>query len=148
MAAQVGKLHSEDQASFSGIDAKIMLGGDGPLTVLEMTVAPERGAPAHTSNSEDKIFVVKDGRLTFLVGKDRIVAGCCDTVSVPRGVIHSFTAMDGKDARMTLVSAPARHDRFFKAMGNLAEPHDQSEVQAICEKFDQSIVGPVVTAKS
>ena len=144
MEAKAGKLQGDDRASFSGIDAEILLGGDSPLTVLEMRVEPGLGAPAHMSNSEDKIFVVKEGRLTFLVGEDQVVADCCDTIFIPRGVVHSFTAMDGKDARMTLVSNPARHDRFFKAMGDLSEPHEPSEVQAICERFDQAIVGPVV----
>ncbi|SMF56254.1 hypothetical protein SAMN02982989_0146 [Xaviernesmea oryzae] len=47
---------------------------------------------------------------------------------------------------MTLVSTPARHDRFFQTMDALPVPHDLNDVQAVCETFGQAIVGLVVTS--
>jgi len=46
---------------------------------------------------------------------------------------------------MTLISTPARHDRFFEAMDALPVPHEPEQVQAVCERFGQAIVGPLVT---
>jgi quercetin dioxygenase-like cupin family protein len=143
---QGGKLEHEQTASFSGITADILLGGEqAPMTVMAMSIAPHQGAPAHISTSEDKIFQITDGRLIFLVGDQRLHVSAGDTVFVPRGVVHSFSPLDDSRAQMQLVSTPARHDRFFLAMNELPLPHDPGDVQRVCSAFEQVIVGPVVS---
>lgn len=140
-----GRLCVEATANFAGITAEILLGGEqAPMTVMAMSVEPGQGAPAHISFSEDKVFVVVEGRLVFLVGEDIFVASPGDHVLVSRGVTHSFSALGEAPARMTLVSNPARHDRFFRAMGDLAVPHNAEDVERVCRRFEQAIVGPVV----
>lgn len=64
-------------------------------------------------------------------------------MSLSKGQIHSFVAQAGP-ARMTLVSSPAHHDRFFRAFGALPVPHDPGQVEAVCRACDQQIVGLVV----
>ncbi|WP_183030098.1 cupin domain-containing protein [Altericroceibacterium spongiae] len=139
-----GLLATCGTADFSGIHAEILLGGEAaPLTAMALTVAPALGAPAHISFTEDKLFTVTRGHLLFLVGNDRFLAECGASVFVPQGDVHSFSALDGS-ACMMLVATPARHDRFFQAMGSLPLPHRPEEVQAVCERYEQAIVGPVV----
>lgn len=141
-----GKLTAGKSATFSGIRADILMGGEtAPMTVMAMTVAPDQGAPDHISHKEDKVFQIMEGHLIFSVGRDKVKASPGERIFVSRGVAHSFSALNGEEALMTLVSIPAKHDRFFAAMGALKVPHDMSEVQAVCDRFDQSIVGPVVT---
>ncbi|MEP0520147.1 MAG: cupin domain-containing protein [Hyphomicrobiales bacterium] len=141
-----GKLVSLGSAAFSGISVEILLGGeDGPLTVLDMTIAPGSGAPEHISFGEDKVFQILEGRLVFLIDLEKITLKAGECVFVARGITHSFAALDGALARMTLISTPARHDRFFQAMGELSVPHRMNDVQSICSDFEQAIVGPVVT---
>lgn len=53
-------------------------------------------------------------------------------------------ALGESSAKMTQVSAPANHERFFLALFDLSVPHDPAEVEPVCKKFDQAIVGPVV----
>lgn len=140
-----GKLVAGKSAIFSGIHADILMGGESaPMTVMAMTVAPEQGAPDHISHGEDKIFQVMEGHLLFSVGKDKLEASAGERIFVGRGVAHSFSALYDEPAVMTLVSTPALHDRFFAAMDALPVPHDMSEVQAVCARFNQSIIGPVV----
>ncbi len=144
--AAAGRLSVNAVASFAGITAEILLGGDqAPMTVMSMTITPGQGAPAHISFSEDKVFVIIDGRLAFLVNEDRFTASAGEHIFVARGVTHSFSALDGIPARMTLVATPARHDRFFLAMSDLPMPHNPDAVQRVCAQFDQAITGPVVT---
>lgn len=144
-AVPSGKLTSEKSAVFSGIQADILMGGEAaPMTVMSMTIAPEQGAPDHISHGEDKVFQIMEGNLIFSVGTDKIKALQGECIFVGRGIAHSFSALNGEPALMTLISTPAKHDRFFVAMGALSLPHDMSQVQAVCEQFDQSIVGPVV----
>lgn len=143
---RAGKLVADGSATFSGIDATILMGGpDAVFTVMEMTVAPGEGSPRHISVDEDKVFLVRSGELAFLVGEDVFHAESGETVSVPRGLQHSFRAMRGP-ASMTLVATPARHDRFFRSMDALPLPHDGKDVQAVCREFGQIITGPVVEA--
>lgn len=141
-----GALSPVGKTRFSGIDADILLGGDkAPFTVMEMTVAPGMGAPAHISFHEDKVFHVTEGSLLFLVGEDRLTAESAAHVYVAKGVTHSFSALGDNPARMTLVSTPAHHERFFQALSALAVPHDPQEVATVCAALDQAVVGPVVS---
>lgn len=141
-----GALPPVSKASFSGIDANILLGGDiAPFTVMDMTVAPGMGAPAHVSFHEEKVFHVAEGSFLFLVGEDRITVESGEHVYVAQGVPHGFSALGETPARMTLVSTPAHHERFFQALSELTVPHDPQEVAAVCAAFDQALVGPVVT---
>ena len=87
-----------------------------------------------------------EGAFLFLVGEDRITVEAGEHVYVAQGVPHGFSAIGEGPARMTLVSTPARHERFFQALSELTVPHDPQEVEAVCAAFDQAIVGPVVTS--
>ncbi len=133
------------RAAFAGIEADILVGGENsPMTAMNLTVRPNTGAPAHISHSEDKFFLVTEGRLVFLVGDDRVEVNSGESISVGQGVVHSFTPLDESVAKMTLVSTPGRHDLFFQAMGSLSTPHIMEEVQTVCQQFGQTIVGPVI----
>lgn len=139
-----GRLSNRGTATFSGIRANIMLGGpDAPMTAIRMRVAENCGAPTHVSAKEDKFFAVTGGRVVFLIGEELIDAIPGDYLFVPKGVPHSFRA-DGGTAFVTLVASPAGHDQFFEAMGALPEPHEPTDVAAICARFGQQITGPVV----
>jgi quercetin dioxygenase-like cupin family protein len=137
------KLKATAQTCFSGITADILLGGEAPMTVMNMAVEPNLGAPAHISFEEDKVFVVTQGRFEFLLGDARIWVEAGDRVFVPKGAIHSFRA-DRGTAYMTLVSTPARHDRFFHAINALPEPRTPEDVAAVCTQFAQQMRGPIV----
>lgn len=142
-----GLLSSLGTAQFSGITATILMGGDGlPFSVIEMVVDPGMGAPAHISLREDKVFHVSKERFLFLIGETQVEASEGDHLFVGKGQVHSFSAQSGKPARMTLVSTPAHHDRFFRALSALPTPHDPQDVQAVCVDCHQQIVGPIVQA--
>ncbi|WP_068087788.1 cupin domain-containing protein [Novosphingobium rosa] len=143
-----GKLAASATATFSGIEASILLGGEGaPMTVMAMQVSPDQGAPAHISFEEDKLFLITEGQFEFLIGDDRLSASAGDHVFVGRGIVHGFVALAAAPARMTLMSTPARHDRFFMAMGQLPVPHDRDQVEDICHQYRQAIVGPVISVE-
>lgn len=140
-----GRLTSLGIAQFSGIEATILLGSDGAaFTVMEMVVAPGMGAPAHISCLEDKIFHISQGPFLFLIGETHIEATDGDHLFVAKGQVHSFCAHGDTAARMTLISTPAHHDRFFRALSALPIPHDPQDVEAVCIDCDQQIVGPIV----
>lgn len=136
---------SADVVSFANMDVRLLAGVHDrdarDLTLMDMTVNSQGGAPMHRSLDEEKTFVITHGRLRFTVGDTTrdVVAG--DTVNVAKGDVHGFVNEQDMSARMLLVSTPARHDAFFRAMAALPVPHDPQAVREVCETFRQEIVG-------
>ena len=134
-----------EQTDFAGISAKIINPGTSPFTILDMRVKPGFGAPAHVSASEDKLFIVLEGTLKYLVGDRTEVVESGARVQVPKGVVHGFTNVGPVDARHILVSTPRRHEEFFRDLHNIPEPREQHMdlLAGIAARHDQTIVGPL-----
>ena len=134
-----------EQTDFAGISAKIINPGTSPFTVLDMRVKPGFGAPAHVSASEDKLFIVLEGTLKYLIGEKTEVVEPGARVQVPKGIVHGFTNVGPVDARHILVSTPRRHEEFFRDLNNIPEPREQHMdlLAGIAERHDQAIVGPL-----
>jgi quercetin dioxygenase-like cupin family protein len=134
-----------EQTDFAGIKARIINPATSPFTVLDMTIRPGMGAPAHISFTEDKLFLVLEGRLKYLLSGVTQVAGPGARVIVPRGMVHGFTNVGPDDARHILVSTPRRHEEFFRDMHNIPAPREEHmhELPEIAARNDQEIVGPL-----
>lgn len=65
---------------------------NGGLTVVEVTMGPERMTPLHVHHREEETFLVLEGQLTFHIGEEEIAAGPGDLVVGPRGLPHRFRA--------------------------------------------------------
>jgi quercetin dioxygenase-like cupin family protein len=134
-----------EATEFAGITARIINPYPSPFTILDMTIKPGLGAPAHISSTEDKLFMVIEGQLKYLIGDKTEIVGPGARVIVPRGVIHGFTNVGTADARHILVSTPRRHEEFFRDMHKIPEPREQhmDQLSAIAQRNDQAIVGPL-----
>jgi quercetin dioxygenase-like cupin family protein len=134
-----------EQTEFAGISAKIISPGTGPFTILDMKIKPGFGAPAHISSTEDKLFIVLEGTLKYLVGDNSEVVETGARVQVPKGMVHGFTNVGSGDARHILVSTPRRHEEFFRDLHNIPEPREQNMhlLPGIAERNGQTIVGPL-----
>jgi quercetin dioxygenase-like cupin family protein len=88
------------------------------------TIKPGFGAPAHISDGEDKLFMVMEGHVKYLVGDHTEVAAPGARVLVPKGVVHGFTNVGAADARHILISSPRRHEEFFRDLHN-PDPREQ-----------------------
>jgi quercetin dioxygenase-like cupin family protein len=134
-----------EQTEFAGISAKIISPGTSPFTILDMKIKPGFGAPAHISATEDKLFIVLEGTLKYLVGDNTEVVETGARVQVPKGMVHGFTNVGSGDARHILVSTPRRHEEFFRDLHNIPEPREQNMhlLPGIAERNGQTIVGPL-----
>ena len=134
-----------ETTEFAGISAKIINPYPSPFTVLDMTVTPGFGAPAHISWTEDKLFIVIEGQIKYLIGDNTETVGPGARVTIPRGVIHGFTNVGVDNARHILVSTPRRHEEFFRDLHNIPEPREQhmDQLPSIAQRHDQAIVGPL-----
>jgi quercetin dioxygenase-like cupin family protein len=133
------------QYSFSGLLCRPLIsGGDssGAFTLVEMRIQPGRGAPPHISAPEDKGFYVVAGTFSVLVGEETRAARAGDAFFVPRGTIHSFTNVGQAEGTVLLAAAPAGHERFFRDLSLLPEPHALADVLAVCRQHGQELVTP------
>ena len=91
-----------EQTDFAGISAKIINPGKSPFTILDMKIKPGFCAPAHISASEDKLFIVLEGTLKYLIGDRTEVVEPGARVQVPRGSCMAL-----------LMSVPLTHAIFL-----------------------------------
>src|SRR6201993_1884181 len=111
-----------ETTEFAGITTKIINPYPNPFTMLDMTIKPGFGAPAHISATEDKTFVVIEGQMKYLIGEATQVVEPGARVLIPRGTVHGFSNVSAGDARQILVSTPRRHEEFFRDLHDIPDP--------------------------
>jgi len=95
---------------------------NGAYFAMLAIVPPRGGPPPHIHRREDETFYVLEGRPTFRLGSDRIVAGPGDFLNIPRNAVHCFTNLSDEPCRMILTFAPAGIEKFFEE--TLERAHD------------------------
>lgn len=78
----------------------------GGLTVVEVTIGPDRMVPLHVHHREEESFLVLEGQLTFYIGEEQIQAGPGDFVVGPRELPHRFAA-GPEGARVLFLLTPS-----------------------------------------
>jgi quercetin dioxygenase-like cupin family protein len=132
-----------ETTEFAGITTRIINPFPSPFTMLDMTIKPGFGAPAHISTTEDKIFILIEGRVKYRIGDRTEVVEQGARVQIPRGTVHGFTNVGSGAARQILVSTPRRHEEFFRDLHNIPDPREahMSLLPGIAARHDQVIVG-------
>lgn len=75
---------------------------------LEYTTQKGEEPPPHTHPSEDEMFYVLEGSLTFHCGDASFEAGPGGFVFLPHGMKHSYTIHSAGPVRLIAVTAPVR----------------------------------------
>ncbi len=63
--------------------------------------------PGHTHNTEDEVFYVLKGALTFRCGNDECDVDEGGFIFLPNGIEHGYKIRGGKPVRLLVVTAPA-----------------------------------------
>lgn len=85
------------------------LGRGRRLAVVEYRTSEDEW-PGHTHNTEDEIFIVMKGSLTFGCGDETFDVDDGGFVFLPRGIKHGYKIRDGKEAHLMVVTSPAQED--------------------------------------
>jgi quercetin dioxygenase-like cupin family protein len=95
---------------------------NGELVEIEVTVQPDGGvAAAHVHPYQSERFEILEGTLEFRHGRDTIVAGPGEVVTVEPGTVHSFRNAGESCARFRCEVRPAlQFERFLETMFALA----------------------------
>ncbi len=96
-----------------GVDFVVKVGelGQGRrLAVVEYSSSPGEEPPDHTHDTEDEMFYVLSGKLTFRCDGDTFELGDGGFVFLPRGLEHGYRIRDGEEAHLLAITAPAPAD--------------------------------------
>jgi len=94
-----------------GIDFIVKAGevreGSG-VAILEYITRMGEEPPSHTHETEDEIFYVLEGAVTFRCGEETFDVNKGGFIFLPRGIEHSYTIHSEDPVRMIVVTAPVR----------------------------------------
>ena len=102
-------------------DARVVPSGRrrvrGPIQRLYLRVAPHSAGPgAHCHETNEELFYVIEGTITFIVGDQRIDALAGSFLRVPAGVTHDFENNTARPAGVFNVFIPGGFEARMPAM--------------------------------
>ena len=110
------------------------------LFVLEHMNLVNGGPPMHKHPYQEEYFYVISGEVRFALGDERLVLKAGDSVLGPRGIPHTFAAVEGKPGHMLIAFSPAgKMEDFLRAT---AVPNPPKQDAAFWKSFDIELVGP------
>ena len=127
-----------------------MVDVEGRVSLVEAVAFRTTEPPLHVHHNEDEAWYVLEGRITFHVGSDTLVAEAGSFVFGPRGVPHAFT-VDVEPTRVLVLATPGGFEHFAGDLGVAAssdEPPPDAlmptpEVLApIGERYGIEVIGP------
>lgn len=122
--------------------------------LVEAVVPPGLGAPPNHHAGETETFYVIEGEVDFMVDGEPRRVGPGQSVIVPDGAVHAFTAVGERPARLLILNAPGlMHDRFFTGLGQpvpagttepapMAGPPDIAAVAALAAEVGMTLMPP------
>jgi len=121
----------------SGSDTK------GDLAIFEqISLSQGKGTPLHIHNSQDEVFIIREGTYYFQVGEEKCNLTVGDSIFLPRKVAHAWTQVS-EQGKMTVILQPAgKLENFFIIMSQLDHEPSQDEIVKIFADNDMQVVGP------
>ncbi len=117
----------------NGIDFTVKAGELGRgrrLAVIKYTTRRGEEPPDHTHPTEDEIFCVLQGALTFRRGEDAFELDDGGFVFLPCGIPHGYTIRNDSEVRLLVVTAPAREEAIGGWGGFVADIEAIGELRA------------------
>jgi quercetin dioxygenase-like cupin family protein len=96
----------------------------GEDLIINTRVEPGGGPPPHVHPNGEERFRVDEGRVEFLVGRRKVVAGPGEEVVVPRGTRHAFKNVGGTEAVFQAELCPepsGKGEDFFRETAAAAQ---------------------------
>jgi quercetin dioxygenase-like cupin family protein len=116
-----------------GIDFIVRAGERGQgrrVAVVEYTTRRGEEPEDHTHPTEDELFYVLQGALTFRCGDERFAVDDGSLVFLPRGIPHGYTIHGDGDVRLLAITAPAPEAASAGWGGFVADIETEGELGA------------------
>lgn len=134
----LGETHSR---GYSSIQFKVLpRETSNGLFVIEHTKLVKGGPPLHIHPYQEEYFYVMEGEVQFQLGDQRTRLSAGDSILGPRGIPHTFAAVEGKPGRLLIAFSPAgKMEQFLR---DTAIPNPPKEDAAFWRRYDIELVGP------
>ncbi len=125
----------------------VLLGGEqtgGTLMVAFDTTPPGGGPPPHVHGTEDELFLVVEGLISYFVDGQWTEVGAGGAVYLPRGSTHCFRNVGTTPSRQWVLTTPSGFEHFFaRCADEWAKPGgpDMSQIVAIHQEHGIELVG-------
>ena len=141
IAAGQDTLRESHSLGFSSILFKVLpRETNNGLFVIEHMNLVKGGPPLHEHPNQEEYFYVISGEVRFALGDQRVTLRAGDSVLGPRGIPHTFAAVEGKPSHMLIAFTPAgKMEEYFRAT---AIPNPPKQDAAFWRKFDVELLGP------
>jgi quercetin dioxygenase-like cupin family protein len=127
---------------------------NGQLLAFELCLAPGGRVPsAHVHPGQEERFTVLDGHMRFRLGRRAFLVGRGETVTVRRGMAHSFANAGSTPARLRVEVRPAlRMDVLLEVAAALSDERNGMpmglprplDLALFLREFDKEIAVPLV----
>jgi mannose-6-phosphate isomerase-like protein (cupin superfamily) len=112
----------------------------GGLFVIEHINLIQGGPPFHMHPHQEEYFFVIAGEVRFALGDQRLVVKGGESVLGPRGVPHTFAAVEGKPSHMLIAFSPAgKMEQFLR---DTAVPNPPKQDGAFFRRYEMELIGP------
>jgi quercetin dioxygenase-like cupin family protein len=85
----------------------------GKLTLGVSAVPPGDGPPPHTHLAEDELFIIIEGKYSFLTTDRWTEAGPGAVVYLPRGTLHTFRNIGDTPSKHWVLTTPSGFETFY-----------------------------------
>lgn len=110
----------------------------GAYSVIEATVPPKGGPPAHIHGNEDEIFYVVEGEFEIRCGDQTFNATKGALAVLPRGIPHTFRNTGTRDGKLLTTITPGGFEKFFEDVDReiTTIPPDVEKLKAIARRYN------------
>ena len=120
----------------------ILLTGEetgGDYAVIEAIVLPGGGPPYHVHDAQDEAFVVMRGTFEFALAGRTVRVPPGGTLSIPRGVPHTFTVVGEEPGAVVVTVSPAGLERYFAEIGTPLTTRDEAPPPFSPEQVERAV---------
>lgn len=114
---------------------------DASRLSFDMDAPPGTGVPMHVHEHEDELFVVRRGKVRFVLDGKEVIAGPGDTVFGPRGIPHSWETIGDEIVDAIVTILPGNLEMMFRDLAALPKgPPDLARIGEICGRHGVKFV--------
>ena len=135
---RLGEVHSR---GYSSILFKVLpRETSNGLFVIEHMNLVNGGPPLHKHLHQEEYFYLISGEVRFAVGDKRLTLRPGDSILGPRGVPHTFAAVEGKPSNLLISFSPAgKMEEFLR---DTAVPNPPVQDAEFFRRYEMELVGP------